>query len=388
MNYNFDEVIDRKGTNANKIELCKEIFGTSDLMPLWIADMDFRTPEFILDAIRQRLTHPILGYTVISDTFYEDLISWVSSHHGWHIQREWIGFLAGIVPGLAHAVNAFTQPGDEVIVQPPVYPPFLHVPEKNGRKVICNPLKEVQGKFQMDFDDLEQKITEKTKMLILCNPHNPGGRVWGTEILQKLAHICATHNILVVSDEIHADMALPGYKHVPFAMVSQEAAQNSITYMAPSKTFNMPGLVSSSFIIPNKELKQRFAEYLDNSELNVANLLSLAATHVAYTQGNEWRMQMLDYVQANINYAVDFLKQELPQVKVMLPEASFLLWLNFSELGYTSEQLQHKMVCEAKVGLNQGTTFGQGGEQHLRLNVACARSILTEALTRIVAVLK
>ncbi len=381
--YNFDEVIDRRGTNAYKIELCSNVFGRNDIMPLWVADMDFRTPDFIFDAIRERCEHPVLGYSLIPTDFFTDIQAWIKKIHNWDVQTQWLGFLPGIVPGLAFAVNAFTQPGDEVLVQAPVYPPFLHVPENNGRTVVCNPLKVVNGKFEMDFEDLERKISPRTKLFILCNPHNPGGRIWGNETLQRLAEICAQHHILVVSDEIHADMALRGHKHVPFASVSDLAAQNSITYMAPSKTFNIPGMISSSYIIPNAQIKEKFASFLKNSELANANLLSLVITQAAYRHGNDWRIQMLDYVQSNIDFVCDFITENDLKIKVMKPEASFLLWLDFSEYGYGSDELQNLMVNTARVGMNQGTTFGTGGEQHLRLNVACARSILAEAMSRV-----
>ena len=389
MKYDFDEQIDRRGTGAYKLEQCEAVFGTADVQPLWVADMDFRTPDFILDAIRHRLEHPVLGYTVTPPAYYDCVVRWVRDRHGWDIRPEWMGFLAGIVPGLAHAVNAFTQPGDEVIVQPPVYPPFLHVPEKNGRRVVCNPLREVDGRFEMDFDDLEAKITPKTQLFILCNPHNPGGRTWDADTLRRLADICSRRGVLVLSDEIHADMALPGNRHIPFATLSEAAARNSLTYMAPSKTFNIPGLISSFYVIPDPELRQRFAAYLDSSELNTPNIFAVVATLAAYTvRGNEWRRQMLDYVQGNVDFVVAFCRERMPAVRPMVPQASFLVWLDFSACGLDSEALQHKMVHEAKVGLNQGTTFGAGGERHLRLNVACPRARVCEALERMAAALE
>lgn len=383
MQYNFDEIIDRHNTGAIKIEKCKELFGTEDLIPLWVADMDFRTPPFITNSIINRLEHPILGYTKACDDYYESVLKWIDYHHKWNIDREWLGFLPGIVPGLAFAVNAFTQANDDIIIQPPVYPPFNNVPTKNDRKVVYNPLKVVDGRFEMDFEDLERKITGRTRLFILCNPHNPGGRAWDKETLVRLAEICYKHGILVVSDEIHSDMALPGFKHTPFATISELAEQNSITYMAPSKTFNMAGLISSSYIIPNPTIRKKFSEYLENSELANGNIFAYIAAKAAYENGSDWLVQMLDYVQANVDYVTDFLKNNVPQIKPMKPEASFLIWLDCSAMNMNSNELQDFMVNKAKLGLNKGTMFGPGGEKHLRLNIGCPRSILETAMAQL-----
>ena len=381
MNYNFDEIIDRHNTGAIKIEKCKALFGTDDLIPLWVADMDFRTPEFITNSIIQRLEHPILGYTTACEDYYQSVLNWIEHLHHWKVERQWLGFLPGIVPGLAFSVNAFTQPNDEIIVQPPVYPPFLNVPTKNDRKVVYNPLKEINGRFEMDFDDLERKITGRTRLFILCNPHNPGGRAWDKDTLIQLAEICYKHGILVVSDEIHSDMALPGNRHTPFATASELAEQNSITYMAPSKTFNMAGLISSSYIIPNKDIRKKFSEYLENSELANGNIFAYFAARAAYQNGTEWLKQMIDYIQGNMEYVVDFLHQHVPQIKPMIPQASFLIWLDCSGMNMNSNEIQDFMVKKAKLGLNKGITFGPGGERHLRLNIGCPRSVLNEAMS-------
>lgn len=381
MKYNFDEIIDRHNTGAIKIEKCKALFGTDDLIPLWVADMDFRTPEFITNSIIQRLEHPILGYTTACEDYYQSVLNWIEHLHHWKVERQWLGFLPGIVPGLAFSVNAFTQPNDEIIVQPPVYPPFLNVPTKNDRKVVYNPLKEINGRFEMDFDDLERKITGRTRLFILCNPHNPGGRAWDKDTLIQLAEICYMHGILVVSDEIHSDMALPGNRHTPFATASELAEQNSITYMAPSKTFNMAGLISSSYIIPNKDIRKKFSEYLENSELANGNIFAYFAARAAYQNGTEWLKQMIDYIQGNMEYVVDFLHQHVPQIKPMIPQASFLIWLDCSGMNMNSNEIQDFMVKKAKLGLNKGITFGPGGERHLRLNIGCPRSVLIEAMS-------
>lgn len=381
MNYNFDEIIDRRGTDAIKLDRCQALFGTEDVYPLWVADMDFRTPDFILDAIRARLEHPILGYSNVPKDFFPLTIQWIKDHHQWEVSRGWMGFLNGIVPGIAFAVQTYTNEGDEVIIQPPVYYPFIHVVNNNNRKLIYNQLIERDGRYEMDFENLESQITSRTKLLILSNPHNPGGRVWDKATLSRLAEICAKHNIVVVADEIHADMTLTGHRHTPFATVSESAANISVTFMAPSKTFNIPGLVSSVYIIPNPDLREKFVTFLQKSDLTGGNILSYAATLAAYKHGEQWRQQMLEYVEGNIAFLKNFLATHLPKIKPMMPEASFLVWLDCAELGFKDTDELHLFFAQkGKLGLNKGTTFGPGGEQHLRINVACSRKILEKAL--------
>ncbi len=295
--YNFDEIIDRKGTNAIKLERCKALFGTDDVLPLWVADMDFRTPDFILNAIQERLQHPILGYSMPPKEYYPHILQWVESHHNWKLSKQDVGFLPGIVPGLSFAVQSLTADDDEILVQPPVYYPFFNVIKNNRRVVVMNQLVESEGKYRMDLADFEAKITDKTKLFILCNPHNPGGRVWTKPELIQLAAICEKHNITVVSDEIHADMVLPDAGvHTPFASVSEWAAQNTVTFMAPTKVFNMPGLISSFYVIQNPALRHRFASYLESSEMNAGNIFAYIAAVAADQNGEQWRVEMLKYV--------------------------------------------------------------------------------------------
>lgn len=386
MSYNFDEIIDRSQTGAVKLERSKALFGTDELLPLWVADMDFRTPDFILNAITERLKHPILGYTLPPTDFYPLMLKWITEHHQWNIKREWIGFLPGIVPGLAFAVQSLTEMGDEIIVQPPVYYPFFHVIKNNHRTLVYNQLKEEGGKYVMDFDDLEKKFTTKTKLFILCNPHNPGGRVWSKKELLKLSETCQKHGIIIISDEIHADMVLPGQTpHTPFASISEWAENNTVTFMAPTKVFNMPGLVSSGYIIPNVELRTKFATFLEASEMNSGNIFAYIGASAAYQHGEQWRCEMLDYVQKNIDYLADFLKNNIPQIVPMIPEASFLVWLDCEKLGLETDDLHKFFSFKAKLGLNKGTVFGPGGEYHLRLNVACPKSILENAMAQLKA---
>ena len=384
MLYNFDEIIDRRNTNAVKYDRCKALFGTDDVLPLWVADMDFRTPDFIIDAIQKRLEHPILGYTITPPEFYPLMQQWISTHHHWNVKREWIGFLPGIVPGLAFAVQCLTEIGDEIIVQPPVYYPFFHVIQNNHRVLIYNQLKEVDGKFTMDFDDLENKFTPKTKLFILCNPHNPGGRVWSREELEKLASVCAKHNVTIVSDEIHADMVFANKTpHTPMASISEWAENNTVTFMAPTKVFNMPGLISSGYIIPNADLRHAFASYLESSEMNSGNIFAYIGAMAAYENGEDWRLQMLEYVNHNIEFVADYLATNIPEIVPMIPEASFLVWLDCEKLGMETDELHRFFSLKAHLGLNKGTIFGPGGEYHLRLNVACPRSVLQQAMNQL-----
>ena len=382
--YNFDEIIDRKGTNAIKLERCKALFGTNDVLPLWVADMDFRTPDFILNAIQERLQHPILGYSMPPKEYYPHILQWVESHHNWKLSKQDVGFLPGIVPGLSFAVQSLTADDDEILVQPPVYYPFFNVIKNNHRVVVMNQLVESEGKYRMDLADFEAKITDKTKLFILCNPHNPGGRVWTKPELIQLAAICEKHNITVVSDEIHADMVLPDAGvHTPFASVSEWAAQNTVTFMAPTKVFNMPGLISSFYVIQNPALRHRFASYLESSEMNAGNIFAYIAAVAAYQHGEQWRVEMLKYVQSNIDYVIDYLENNIPQIVAMKPEASFLLWLNCEKLGMETDELHSFFALKAGLGLNKGTIFGPGGEYHLRLNVACSRLILEQAMQQL-----
>ncbi|MDR3267574.1 MAG: PatB family C-S lyase, partial [Tannerella sp.] len=304
--YDFDELIDRKGTECIKFDLLNERYGREDLLALWVADMDFRTPDFIVDALKQRCEHPVFGYTYPSSDYYNGIMKWVKELYDWEIKREWLSYIPGIVKGIAFVIDHFTKTGDKIIIQPPVYHPFRLVSEHLKRKVVNNPLKLVKGCYQMDFDNLESVIDEKCKVLILSNPHNPGGIVWSRGTLQKLAHICRKHGILVISDEIHAEMVYPGYTHYPFPTVSEEAASCSITFMAPSKTFNIAGIITSYSIIPDEKIRKEFYSFMRAGEFEEGSIFSYTATVAAYSHGNEWRNQMLEYVMGNVYFVYKF----------------------------------------------------------------------------------
>jgi len=382
MKYNFDEIIDRENSSCYKYDLREKIFGTIDVKPMWVADMDFRSPSFITDAIKKRLEHEILGYTIPPLALKQTCCDWQQKRYGWQTNPDWFGFVPGIVTGLGIAVNVYTQPGDKIIVQPPVYPPFFKVPDGNKRQVIYNPLKEVNGRFEMDFELLRQQIDDKTRMFILCHPHNPGGRVWDKQTLLTLAEICAEKGVLIVSDEIHADMTYASYRHIPFASISEAARENCVTLMSPSKTFNVPGLVNSYFVIPNARLRRQYELAMEHLDLHV-NLFGFVATEAAYRHGENWLDQMVNYIEGNARTVVNYFEKHLPVVKAMMPESSFLVWIDFSKLGLDRAALRHLMIDKAKLGLNDGPTFGPGGEGHQRINIGCPRSQVTEALEQI-----
>lgn len=378
--YNFDEIIERKGTGAMKVEALGERYGNSDLIPLWVADMDFKSPPAITEAIIERAKHGIFGYTKPSKAYYDSIINWVNDCHTWEIKQEWVSFIPGIVKGIAFAVDCFTDKKDKVIIQPPVYHPFRIVPTLHQREVVDNPLILTSGQYQMDLEDLKALISPSTKMLILCNPHNPGGRVWTRQELIDLADICYERNVLVISDEIHSDLAFAPNRHIPFASVSEKAAQNSITFMAPSKTFNIAGIISSYSIIPNDELRENFHTFLATSELDSGHIFAYLAAQVAYDEGKEWLSEVKDYLSENIKFVDNYLKINIPQIKAMLPEASFLIWLDCKELNLSQEKLVSLFVNDAKLALNDGAIFGKEGEGFMRLNVGTPRVNIERAM--------
>lgn len=381
--YDFDEVIDRRGTDCIKHDLLGPFFGSEDVLPVWVADMDFRVPDFIMDAIRKRLEHEVLGYTYRSEGFFQSVVDWVKRRHNWTIDREWVTFSPGVVSAITASVLANTEPGDKVIVQPPVYFPFFESVRGVKRRLVENPLKLENGRYFFDLDDLESKIDSKARMMLLCSPHNPGGMVWKRQELEALSKICDKHGIMMVSDEIHADLLFESQVHTPYAMVSESAAQNSIVCMAPSKTFNVAGLSSSVVIIPNPEIRKKFDKLMQTLHISMGNIPGTVALEAAYTHGDEWLSQMMKYVQGNYDFLEDYFAKNLPLVNVMKPEATFLVWLDFRAYGMKDKQLNKFIVEHARTGLNNGGRFGTGGDGFMRINIGCPRSILAEALDRL-----
>ncbi|MFT4073104.1 MAG: PatB family C-S lyase [Dysgonamonadaceae bacterium] len=380
--YNFDTIIDRRGTDALKLEVLQERYGRADLLPMWVADMDFESPSCVKEAIIERAKHGIFGYTVPSQAYYSSIINWVDRHHDWKLKQEWISFIPGIVKGIAFVIDCFTDKSDKVIIQPPVYHPFRIVPTLHKREVVYNELIFDGVNFRMDFDLLKEQVKE-AKVFILCNPHNPGGRVWTKEELSTLADICYENNVMVISDEIHSDLALNGHKHIPFASVSEKAAAISITFMAPSKTFNIAGIVSSFAVVSNEKWRVRFFDYLKASELEEGHIFAYLAAQTVYQNGDEWLSQLKDYLWENVRFTVDYLQENLPQVKVIEPEASFLIWLDCRQLEMSQQELVSFFINEAKLALNDGAMFGPGGKGFMRLNIGTPRSNLERALRQL-----
>ena len=394
MTYNFDKIIDRTGSGDLKHGVLKERYGRDDLLPLWVADMDFETPEFITSALRQRLEHSLFGYTVVPDELWTTIVKWIADHHQWDVKREWLTYIPGIVKGIGMAINVFVKEDEKVIIQTPVYHPFRLTPEGNGRKVVYNSLKETDGTYEMDFDQLAEVVDDKCRLLILSNPHNPAGICWDADTLRRLAHFCYERGIIVISDEIHSDMAIFGNRHIPFATVSDEAAQISITFGAPSKTFNIAGIISSYAIVPNPTLRRRFYTWLEANELNDPPLFAPIATIAAYQQGEEWRRQMLGYVEDNILFVEEYCRENLPGIKPWRPQASFLVWLDCRGLGLSHDELVDLFVNKAHLALNDGAMFfgkpkpGNDLGGFMRLNVGTPKSVLKTALEQLKTALK
>lgn len=380
MKYNFDEIIDRKNTNALKTDALGPRYGNSDLIPLWVADMDFLSPPAITEAIIERAKHGIFGYTCPSQEYYNSIINWVDRFHDWKIKQEWISFIPGIVKGIAFVIDCFTTKDQKVVIQPPVYHPFRIVPTLHHRDIVYNPLILDAGQYRMDLEGLKKAIDPQCRVLILCNPHNPGGRVWSRQELIDIAEICYDNNILVISDEIHSDLAYVPNKHIPFASVSEKAAQNSITFMAPSKTFNIAGIVSSFSVIPNDELREKFHAYLASSELEEGHIFAYLAAQAAYEHGEEWLKEVKSYLWDNINFVDQYLKANIPQIKAMIPQASFLVWLDCKDLNLSQQDLVSLFVDDAKLALNDGVMFGSQGEGYMRMNIGTPRANIEKAL--------
>ncbi len=388
--------IDRRGTYSVKIDALKKYFGKDDLISLWVADMDFESPKCIKEALQGALDGGVYGYNFIPDNYFPTIAQWLTEKQNWEVEQSWLAFIPGIVKGIGYAINFFTKEGDGIIVQPPVYPPFINLPKGNNRKLHFNPLIRVEEQdakypYRMDFENLEQiASTGECRMLVLSNPHNPAGIAWDRETLVKLAEICHKYNIIVVSDEIHADMPLFGNEHIPFATVSKEAAQISITFGAPSKTFNMAGIVSSFAVVPNENIREGFYKWMQVNELSSPTIFATLGAIAAYTKGDEWRMQMLDYIEKNVQFVEKFCKEDLEGLIVPVrPCSSFLVWLDCRNLckklfgGPNQQQLVQLFINDAGLALNDGAAFGMGGEGYMRLNVGCGIEVLQQAMKQL-----
>ena len=379
--YDFDTVIDRRGTSAIKYEWLDGVFGRHDVSPLWIADLDFAVCPDIVNGLRRRLDHPILGYYACPDSYWEAVSQWLSRRHAMSVKREEMTFIPGVVRGIAYCVNFLTGRGDKVLIQPPVYYPFRLVIEGNGRQVVENPLLFDGKSYTMNLEELARIVeTERPKMMILCNPHNPIGIQWDRETLAKVAEICRRGGVTVVSDEIHGDLMLYGRRHIPFVEASEDAREIGIMLGAPSKTFNIPGLVSSWMIIKNPELRRDFYQWLEVNEFSAPMMISVVGAEEAYRHGERWLNEMLNYVEANLEFVDEYVSKNIPGVRIIRPDASFLIWVDFRGLGLCQEDLMDMLLDKARIALNDGTMFGAQGKGFARLNIGCPRAVLAEAL--------
>jgi len=382
VDYNFDEVVCRKHTDALKLEALAPRWGRTDLLPMWVADMDFKTPPFIVEVMKKRMECEVFGYTARPESWYEAIISWQARRHQWTITKEMISFVPGVVPALAMAVQSFTERGEKVMIQQPVYNPFAQVVHNNHRELVNCPLELKDGQYHINFEVFEEKI-KGCKLFLFCHPHNPGGRVWTREELQKVAAICAQNNVIIVADEIHADLTLPPYQHIPFATVSEEAAQNSVVFASPSKAFNMAGLATSYAVIANPTLRRRFESYVEGNELAAGNVFAFNTVVAAYNKGEEWLQQMLNYVQGNVDEVIHYIEKYIPQLKVIVPQASYLVFIDFSALQLSQKEIVALCTDKAHLALNDGAIYGEEGKGYMRINLACPRSVVKQALIQL-----
>ena len=380
--YNFDEKINRKNTNCAKYDGLKKYFGYEDLNPLWVADMDFKTPAFINDAIINAAKNSLYGYSIDSDALYESIINWQNTQHNWQINKEDIYMINGVVPAYSACIEAFSEENDEVIVQTPIYPPLFKCVNANNRKVVVNELKKDEnGYYTMDLEDLEKKITSKTKILALCSPHNPVGRVWSKDELEKLANICIKHNIIIVSDEIHSDITFK--KFTPLASISKEIANQTITLNSAGKTFNIAGLNSAYAISKNQDLLNKFKKIAQKREIQSINFFGYIATKAAYDNGAIFVEELKKYLLSNINFTKDFFEKNNIKIDFGIPEATYLLWLDFSKINLSHEEIKELLLRKAKIALNDGVSFGNNGDKYFRLNCALSKKALNTALIQL-----
>jgi len=383
MNWNFDEELERERTNCVKFDLRKNVFGSADVIPMWVADMDFSTPDFIIEAMRERLGHEVMGYTFHPREYFTSIAEWLRTMHGWEVSEDWICFCPGIVPALNLCTLAYTRPGDSIVIQPPVYTPFFDAVENHGRNLILNQLVFSEGKWRMDLDSLRRIITPDTRMIIISNPHNPVGRSWDPEELRELAGICLENHTLILSDEIHCDLILPGYKHTPVAKLSSPISAITVTCLAPSKTFNVAGLSTSSVVISNPVLRKYFKSKIDHLHIGNGNIFGTVSSIAAYSEGREWLSKLLEYIDGNVSCVMNYCREFIPEIIPARPEATYMIWLDCRKLGMTGKELNEFFVSKAGIGLNEGSAFGPGGEGFMRMNLGTTRLRITKAMEKI-----
>lgn len=385
--YNFDILLNRKGTNCLKYDALNLFFGSEELQPFWVADTDFETPEFIMEPLKNRLNHPALGYTFRPDHFFDVIREWQQKRHQWEIKNAWITTTPGVVSAISNAILAFTKEKDSIIVQSPVYFPFFHTINGLDRTLSNNPLKRVGNRYEMDLEHFEQLAKEGAKMFILCNPHNPGGMVWSKETLLKVGELCVKYDILIVSDEIHSDLIFEEHRHIPIASINKEIANRTFTLMAPSKTFNIAGLSTSFVVCSNPKLRSKFDKMLYALHIHGGNLIGNIACEAAYQNGDTWLDELMAYLKRNRDEAITLLRKELPQLEIFVPEATYLLWLDFSHYG-NEKEVETRLKEGAKIALNKGSTFGEGGEGFFRFNYGCPHQVMMEGLEKLITEFK
>lgn len=381
--YNFDEIINRQGSSSVKYDSLKEVFGRDDILPMWVADMDFQAPPSVLNAVREAAERGIFGYTFRSAESVGQFINWVKTRHNWEIKREWITSAPGIVAALPVSIRAFTKPGDKILIQTPVYPPFHNIVKENNRVLVTSPLKESESGWDINWEDFENKLESGVKLFILCSSHNPLGRVWSMEELKKMGNLCVKYGVIIFSDEIHADLSLFGNTHIPMASISEEIASTTITAMAPSKTFNVAGMMNSVIITSSSTLFSGYQSELLSLHLDLGNIFGHISMEAAYSGGERWLDELKEYLQKNIDYAYDFLRKEIPQISFRRPQSSFLLWMDFRNTGLTHTEVRERLLNVCKLGLNDGLAFGPEGEGFFRMNIGTPLANVQEGLNRL-----
>ncbi|WP_270182225.1 MalY/PatB family protein [Alkalihalobacillus sp. CinArs1] len=380
----FNEEIDRHNTHSVKWDHTDDIFQKEALLPMWVADMDFKAPEKVIEVLMERVKHGVFGYSMPTQNTRNVVKDWLERRHDWSIDNDWIVFTSGVVPAIAAAINTYTSKDDKVLIQSPVYYPFRDMIEKNDRIVVDNPLVLESGTYKMDFEDLEQKVKDPAvKMLLLCNPHNPVGRVWTCDELTTLANLCVQHDVLIVSDDIHFDLILKGNEHTLISTLSSEIEANTITCISPSKTFNIAGLQASAIVIPDEKKREQYEDYMKKMGLFAPNALGILGIEAAYTHGEKWLDELLIYLEDNLSYLTAFIKENLPEIRVIQPEGTYLVWLDFRSLQLNHEELEAFIQNEAKLALDEGYIFGEGGKGFERINIACPRSTLEKGLKQL-----